>query len=581
MHKLKQNFLKYYLTESEKLNWKTKPKKIIKYHDNNKFEWFPDGKINVYQNCISDHVKKNKSKIALITVGADKKIKNYKYFEIDKKVNHMSAYLKKISKSKNDFKVMLHASASIESAVIMLACSKIGLHFSVIFQELESLGILNRIRLFKPDIFFSRLSKKDFKNKFNLKFKKKIKFVFQEQIEKIIHNKIKIKSPKNNFVKSDKNFFTLFTSGSTGAPKGITHSTGGYLLYTKLTCEKQFGMNKNSIVLTASDAGWINGHTYSLFGPLIFGATTILVEKPISLIDLNLLKKILKLKTSIIYLPVTLLRLIKSLDKKMNIQKKYIKAIGSMGEPLAPSVGKWFAKNFLKYDSSIVNTYFQTETGGIICSPRYNQNIRKVPHGSVGQPLSKFLKIIPLDTKKVKEIKVTTPWPGMMKNVINGKKEWNKYWDKKGNFKLFDLATKKKGNIFIHGRKDDVINIRGHRIGSEEIESTVLKINKVVECCVITLNDYLEGAKIFLFIVSKKNLDHEIEKILISTFGTYAIPKKIYYISQIPKTRSGKILRRLIRNILENPKLKNYGDTSTILNYKSLENVKNAILRNG
>ena len=106
----------------------------------------------------------------------------------------------------------------------------------------------------------------------------------------------------------------------------------------------------------------------------------------------------------------------------MNIQKKYIKAIGSMGEPLAPSVGKWFATNFLKYDSSIVNTYFQTETGGIICSPRYNQNIRKVPHGSVGQPLSKFLKIIPLDTKKVKEIKVTTPWPGMMKNVINGKK---------------------------------------------------------------------------------------------------------------------------------------------------------------
>ena len=140
---------------------------------------------------------------------------------------------------------------------------------------------------------------------------------------------------------------------------------------------------------------------------------------------------------------------------------------------------------------------------------------------------------------------------------------------------------KKKGNIFIHGRKDDVINIRGHRIGSEEIESTVLKINKVVECCVITLNDYLEGAKIFLFIVSKKNLDREIEKILISTFGTYAIPKKIYYISQIPKTRSGKILRRLIRNILENPKLKNYGDTSTILNYKSLENVKKAILRNG
>ena len=318
-------------------------------------------------------------------------------------------------------------------------------------------------------------------------------------------------------------------------PKGITHSTGGYLLYSKLTCQNQFGINENSVVLTASDAGWINGHTYSLFGPLSLGSTTILIEKPISFIDIKLFKKILSLKTSVIYLPVTLIRLIKSLNKNFTINKRYIKTLGSMGEPLAPSVAEWFSNKFLKKDRAVVNTYFQTETGGIICSPRYNQNTNQAPHGSVGQPFSEYIKINKLEKTKVKEIKIISPWPGMMKNVINGKIEWSKYWDKNNNFRLFDLATKRKKNVFIHGRNDDVVNIRGHRVGSEEIESTLLKIKKITECCVVTLNDKLEGSKICLFVVSKVNLDLEIDKMIISNFGTYAIPKKFFMLSNYLK----------------------------------------------
>ena len=151
-----------------------------------------------------------------------------------------------------------------------------------------------------------------------------------------------------------------------------------------------------------------------------------------------------------------------------------------MGEPLAPSVARWFATKFLNNNKSVVNTYFQTETGGVICSPRYNQTSNQVPHGSVGEPFSKYVTLNKLNSKDVNEIKITSPWPGMMKNVINGKKEWNKYWDNKGCFRLFDLATKKKRNVYIHGRNDDVVNIRGHRIGSEEIESTLLKIKQIV-----------------------------------------------------------------------------------------------------
>ena len=168
-----------------------------------------------------------------------------------------------------------------------------------------------------------------------------------------------------------------------------------------------------------------------------------------------------------------------------------------------------------------------------------------------------------------------------MKNVINSKTEWNKYWDKSSYFRLFDLATKMNKNIYIHGRNDDVVNIRGHRIGSEEIESTLLKIKKITECCVVTLADQLEGSKIYLFIVSDSIIDNQIDDMIISNFGTYAIPKKNFYVKEIPKTRSGKILRRILRDILINPNLKNYGDTSTILNAGSIKKIQEIVKLNG
>ncbi len=169
----------------------------------------------------------------------------------------------------------------------------------------------------------------------------------------------------------------------------------------------------------------------------------------------------------------------------------------------------------------------------------------------------------------------------MMKNVINSKKEWDKYWDEKSNFRLFDLATKIKKNIYIHGRNDDVINIRGHRIGSEEIESTLLKIKKITECCVVTLADPLVGSRIYLFVVSDLIIDNQIDDIIISNFGTYAIPKKIFYVNEIPKTRSGKILRRILRDMLTNPNLKDYGDTTTILNPGSVKEIQEILKLNG
>lgn len=562
----------FYSKYSKNIKWKRRPKKIIKINNkDNRYEWFNDGILSSYENLISLNLQENlKNKTALITVSKDKDIKKYSYEDINEKVNNLIDYFFKNNKKKN-IKVMIHASASLESAILMLACSKLGFHFSVIFEDLEKIALINRINLFKPNFIFTRQTKK----KFNRNFKKKlkIKIFYQNDLSKSIIHERKT-NYDNTYVKSHKSFFTLFTSGSTGIPKGVTHSTGGYLTYTRLSCEKKFGMNKNSIVLTGSDAGWINGHTYSLFGPLLFGSTTILLETPISLLDELLLNKILKMGVTILYLPVTLLRLIKSISKSKKFNKHII-SLGSMGEPLAPSVAKWFSEKFSSTkNKSIVNTYFQTETGGIILSPKYNDNYNLVPHGSVGNSMGSFLKINNLDRKIKKEIKITTPWPGMMKDIINGKKEWKKYWDTKNNFRLFDLATIKDRKIYIHGRNDDVINIRGHRIGSNEIESTILGLKEAIEVCAINVLDDLEGSAIYLFIVSKKNIDQKIDKILISTFGSYALPKKIINIPELPKTKSGKILRRLLRKLIEDPNLVNLGDISTILNYKSIEIIR-------
>jgi len=574
----------FWLEQSNLLNWYKKPSFAYKKKNCNYVDWYPDGKVNIFDNCITEKIKLGfGKKIAIYCVDKNKKINSYTYEEINKKVNSFSNVL--ISKLKNkklsSCKVMIHASASIDSSVSMLSCAKLGIHFSVIFEDLAPEAISTRISIFKPDIFVSSFKKNFFKKSIlkHIKFNKKIFFLFFDELRSLyIKKKFNIKS---KVIKGNKELFTLFTSGTTGTPKGITHSSAGYLVYTKYTCKHQFGMSSDSIVVTASDAGWLNGHTYALFGPLSFGATTVLIEKPMLLIDDIFLKRILKLKVSILYLPVTLIRLMKVIFKKKKFQTRYLTTLGSMGEHVAPSVAEWFANNFTNKNKPIINAYYQTENGAIIASPTYKQKVSKVPHGSAGQLVSKYLKINKLYKNKKRELKILTPWPGCMKSILNGKKEWKKYWDKSNNFRMFDLATIKNKNIFIHGRTDDVINIRGHRIGSEEIESVVLKIREIYESCAISVVDKIEGHVIYLFVVSKDNkLNSAISEKIVSNFGAFALPKEIYYIKELPKTRSGKILRRLLRSILIDTSSKNYGDLSTMLNSKVIKEIKQKILQN-
>ena len=566
------NIIEFWRKKKNLIYWDKKPKIIFNKKSK---KWFSDGKLNVAKNCIDRNLKKGLGeKKAIIFYDKSLNKTEISFNQLDNSINVFANAILDLKKRFTIKRVLIHSSASLESVVSMLTCAKLGIFHSVIFEELENKAIQARIALFKPDLIISRDHDENILRKFEIK-KNKIKFlIFRKKKTKIKNcfffnqnDLLKSFSKKNSYREKISNdyFFSLFTSGSTGVPKGVIHSTGGYLMYAKYTCKKFFGMSQNSVVLTASDAAWINGHTYSLYGPLSFGSTSIILESPNLILNYDFLKQIInEHKITIVYFPVTLIRLMKSIFINKKIKKNNIIAIGSMGEPLAPKVGEWFSKFFNRTKNSIVNTYFQTETGGIITAPKYNDLSLSIPHGSVGTDTKLTgLKII---KKNKNEIVLQNSWPGCMIALLNSKKTWKQYWSPQNYFKLFDTAQIINKNLFILGRTDDVINVRGHRLGSAEIESILLKIKEVKEVCAIGIPSNIEGNKVIIVLSSKNNIkvDKKIENNLIKFFGTYALPHKIYYIKELPKTKSGKILRRVVRNIYLN-KEKNLGDLSTIM----------------
>ena len=522
--------------------------------------WFPEYSIDVYHNLITRHLPNSAKKPCLRTFNKTGNQATYTYGEVDALVRVIAAKLNVAPSSK----IAVIGGPSIETACVVLASAFLGCHHSVVIPSMPLDSILARLELFEPDIVLMPAHWHMAADITSRMLEAATVKIDRERVwfnDKLCVNDRSFVGQSATY-HADEALFTLFTSGSTGFPKGIVHGTTGFLLYAHYTSHYFFGLDSDSTILCGAASGWINGHTYSIYGPLLHGATSVLIEEPARLSMLQPLVDILEsAQPTILYLPVTTVRILRSISAMASPPNltSPLAAIGTMGEMLAPSTEQWFSSFFSAGRLPIINTYFQTETGGVLCAKQCN-DLPGIQEGEIG-PLPWFTNI----RANHGILELTNSVPGFMIDIISADRERqiNKYFQS-DSYCLHDYGRLQKGTLFCSGRSDDIINVRGTRLASGEIESHILAIPNIVECAAVEFKNSLELTDMRLFTVLR---DHslledanypyailaEVTLILKRKVSELASPGSIVFVETLPKTLSGKILRRLLR-YLELPK---------------------------
>ena len=504
---------------------------------------------------------------------------------------HQSSYLAKaitdlsFLDDEKQLRIFGVLSASENSFYLMLASSFLGANHCICFEDLSSSALANRIDIFNPHIILGTGS--TIQKLLEARNKSKNNKIPVHSIEDILSNssedysKNNVSNTSSKAYNSEDILFTLFTSGTTGLPKAIRHTAKRFTQYAEATSKHFFGLNNNSVIFTATDVGWINGHTYAFYGPLLCGSLTIICEELSKVSNPKYLDDILiNCGVTCLYTSVTLLRAIRQnflTDKSLECKNKSftLERIGSCGEPLANNVGEWAINYFNPERKSIVNTYFQTETGGVITAPRDEDGFNK-DYSNVGKP-SNFVNIktaanLLSEEELLKEgidpneLIITQPWEGIFHSVISDRPV--KYFTKKGYFRLHDIGFFDKSNsLLVGGRSDDVINVAGHRVASSEIENTVLQVPGIFESCAVEISDEIMGSSIALFYSAQDTVSEEsIRDKIIQNLSEYHQPQYIFKFNNLPKTKSGKIMRRVMRLLAAEGYIDSNSDYSTFTN---------------
>ncbi len=545
----------------------------------------------------------NENDLIFKIIKKDGRIKNLSFIELKSNSLKLANLIKlKTKKSINQTKIFSVINASEDSIYLMLASLFLSGNHCICFEELSEAAIAKRIEIFQPDLICCR-------NNEYKKLKKAIELIDYKIKEIILINKedyCKRKDLNGNIenigiYKKESKLFTLFTSGSTGTPKSVSHGPDTYFDYAEYTSRYYFGLGKGKIIYTATDAGWINGHTYAFYGPLLCGSISVINESPLNLSIPRFLADYLgELQVDCFYTSVTMLRLIKSLTKngtKINDLTKNnvdIERIGSCGEPLAHDIGAWGISFFQTKRKNIVNTYFQTETGGILIAPRDEDGI-SYDYSTVGKCRNN-LKINTADKLlNPKELKEENIDPnelfiyegnfGIFKEIESDKK--SNYFSSKGFYRLNDIGFfDKEGFLYIGGRSDDVINVSGHRLSTSETESICLRLDEIQDVCAVAKKDPMAGDRIVLFISmnkslkpDEKNIREKLNSLIIKELTSYHKPKEIYLFKGLPKTRSGKIMRRLMKILVNDKKIDIDTDYSTLANIDEFMSSANSFLK--
>ena len=590
---------------AEQLDWSKKWDKVLEWDFNKpEVKWFAGGKLNASSNCLDRHLNTWRSnKVALIWQGEPlEENRFFTYQQLHYHVCKFANVLKKFGVKKGD-RVSIYLPMIPELPIAMLACARIGAIHSVVFGGFSSEALRDRINdcesrvLITADGYYR--SGRIVQNKINADEALKdcpgvekvivvkrlgidVPFVKERDVwwnEEMAKEDIKL-SCEPALMDAEDILFILYTSGSTGKPKGVIHTTGGYLLFVQQTLKWVFDIKEEDVFFCTADIGWVTGHSYVVYGPLALGATTLMFEGVPTYPNPDRFWEIVeRYKVSIFYTAPTAIRALmregEAWVKRRGVSS--LRLLGSVGEPINPEAWKWYYTNVGQERCPIMDTWWQTETGGFLISPL---PITPLKPGSATFP---FPGIVPkilredgseCDVEEGGSLVIAKPWPGMLRGFWNDpeRKRFKETYFTifPGHYFTGDGAKKDEdGYYWLMGRIDDVINVSGHRIGTAEVESALVSHRSVAEAAVIGISHEVKGQGIYAFVTLKAGLkgSEDLRKELLAhvrkVIGPIATPDKLQFADALPKTRSGKIMRRILRKIAEG-RIEELGDTSTL-----------------
>ena len=579
-------------------------------------KWFVNGKINISYNCLDRHLTTwRKNKAALIWEGEPGDSRTLTYSQLHREVCQFANVLKQLGAKKGD-RIGIYMPMIPEAAIAMLACARIGAPHSVVFGGFSAEALRDRLNDAEAKIVITA----------DGGWRKDAIVPLKEQVDKALENNavpsitdvlvvkrtnqtIQMVSGRDHWwhdlqkgvsadcppepMDSEDMLFVLYTSGSTGKPKGVVHTTGGYNLYSHITTKWIFDLQDTDVYWCTADVGWITGHSYIVYGPLSNGATTLMYEGAPRASNPGCFWDVIeKYGVNIFYTAPTAIRAFIKMGehhpKSRNLSS--LRLLGSVGEPINPEAWMWYQKIIGGNRCPIVDTWWQTETGGIMITPLPGAIATKP--GSATLPFPGIIAdVVDLEGNSVPDneggyLAIRHPWPGMMRTVYGDPDRFRRtYWEHipptNGKYTYFagDGARKDEdGYFWVMGRVDDVLNVSGHRLGTMEVESALVSHPAVAEAAVVGKPDELKGEEVVAFVTlegtyqASEELSKELKKHVVNEIGAIARPGEIRFTDALPKTRSGKIMRRLLRNLASGQEIS--GDTSTLEDRSVLDKLR-------
>lgn len=607
-----ENPEKFWAEQAKNLVWFRQWNNILEW--NHPFaRWFVGGELNASVNCLDRHINSDeKNKVAIMWEGESGEHRSFTYYQLYRSVNKFANALRNLGIKKGD-RVTIYLPMVPELPIAMLACSRIGAIHSVVFSGFSAQALSDRIYDSKSKIIIT--ADGGFRRGKVLELKRIVDDASSSM--PFIENIIVLKRAGNNIQMGSKDLwwhdviegtksycepeivdsthplYILYTSGTTGKPKGVLHSTGGYLTHLYATAKWVFDFKKQDIFFCTADIGWVTGHSYVVYAPLMHGVTEIIYEgapdypKPDRYWEI-----IEKYGATILYTTPTALRMYMKYGNSIpnSFDLSSLSLLGTVGEPINPEVWMWYFKTIGKENCPIIDTWWQTETGGIIVSAC--NGIEAVPM----KPGSATLPVPGIDAAIVDEngkpvangikgyIVIRKPWPGMLMTLWgNDQKYQNTYWEKFPNvYYAGDYAlSDNDGYFWFLGRADDVLKVAGHRLGTVELESAFVSHKAVAEAAVTSKADQKKGESIIAFLVLRAGfsasdlLREELVNHIRTSLGPIASPEEVYFVNKLPKTRSGKIMRRLLKSISAGSAI---GDITSLEDDTSVQEIRQAYI---